>query len=105
MLRSLSSRTTMSEMTDDGDFSGGSSAASSRQHSQVHLVHSQRQPEAAAFDDVARLGDAVYRRAAAVAQRTAVATAAAATVADGCPNQWQYLPQAVWKQTAEVKKV
>lgn len=103
MLRALSTRSAISELAYDGQYSGGSSVASSRQHSQVQM-HRRPEPEVSAAakassDEVARLGDAVYRRAAAAA---AMSTAPAP--ADGSPNQWQYVPQAVWKQTAEVKK-
>lgn len=105
MLRSLSSRTTISELSIDddacsgrsGDYSAGSSAASSRQHSRndgSDYVQHHDVPNI-------RLGDGIHPKAAATA--TTIAAATVPDVVDG-PNQWQYLPQAVWKQTAEVKK-
>lgn len=106
MFRSLSSRTTISELSIDelSNSSASSSAASSRQHSHVVLPATE---VADATDDDAVVGsrrfdngdDGVCRMATAAAG----ATAAGANMMDS-PNQWQYLPQAVWKQTAEVKK-
>lgn len=109
MLRSLSSRTTISELTDDsGEFSPSASAASSRQTSQVQQPPQLRRSNALnPYEDVARLGDAVYQQRQASAETTTsplLSPTTAPSAASAAGAQWQFLPQPLWKQTAEVNK-
>lgn len=98
MLRSLSSRSAVSEIMMDDDYNS-SSAMSSRNNSRVlqsfeeHPVTPTQSP---------RLEKMVFGSD----NQTTVLNASSNGANDIVPqNQWNYLPQTVWKQTAEVKQI
>lgn len=105
MIRSLSSRSAVSEITIDDDYNS-SSSASSRNTSQVQpaFVNSLNSPTPAQ-----KLAATSLRlEKLAVANETANDIINRSTNGEKSisqENQWNYLPQTVWKQTAEVKQI
>lgn len=98
MIRSLSSRSAVSEIMMDDDYHSSSSAASSRNTSRV------QQPFAAVPPTPAQRLVTTSLRLEKLVVSTETETDILNSSANGA-NQWNYLPQTVWKQTAEVKQI
>lgn len=98
-MRSLSSRSTVSELTLDEDYNS-SSASSSRNTSRCLESFVEHQPSAQRMTTTSLRLDKLV-----VVNGTEADSLNASSNGIVAQNQWNYLPQTVWKQTAEVKQI